>query len=207
MPQRSATLLGTLESCPGMSHIIYSYLRRDDLRACRLVCKRVRSVMDGNITRVTIRLDQASTVEDSIERFARSSLRPNILSLSRPYGSGSAEVASELSSALSAPSHEPLAALQAVRELHLDCLQVPLYLSMALAVSFPRLETLSFYICQLHHRSCQAWQHLKQLSCLELEDTKIGVGCSTAASAEPRLGGLQLIRGLTSLKLDTAKVW
>ncbi|KAL6752261.1 hypothetical protein V8C86DRAFT_603439 [Haematococcus lacustris] len=206
MPQRSATLLDTLDSFPGVSHIIYSYLRRDDRRTCRLVCTRLRTVIDDNITHVTIHLRQASTVEDTMERFARSSLRPTILSLTGPFCSGSAEVASQLSSALSIPPRKHFEALQAVRELHLWSLQVPLHLSMALAVSFPRVEKLSFARCELHHRSRHAWQRLKQLSCLKLRGTVKGAGGSTNASAQPCLGGLQFIRGLTTLKLDTAKV-
>ncbi|GFH08913.1 hypothetical protein HaLaN_03957 [Haematococcus lacustris] len=162
--------------------------------------------MDGNIKYVTIHLRQASTVEDNIELFARSSIRSTSLSLSRPYGPGSAEVASELSSALSIPSRKHLAALQAVMELHLWSLQVPLHLSMALAAIFRRLENLSFSHCELHHLSRHAWQRLKQLSCLKLRGTVKSAGGSTDASAQPRLGGLQFIRGLTTLKLDTVKV-
>ncbi|KAJ9520622.1 hypothetical protein QJQ45_007496 [Haematococcus lacustris] len=104
-----ATLLDTLDSFPGVSHIIYSYLRRDDRRACRLVCTRLRTVIDDNITHVTIHLRQA--VEDTMERIALSSLRPTILSLMGTYDTYGAEVANELSSALSAPYvHKLLAA-------------------------------------------------------------------------------------------------
>ncbi|KAJ9521069.1 hypothetical protein QJQ45_022790 [Haematococcus lacustris] len=205
MPQRSATLLGTLESCPGMSHIIYSYLRRDDLRACRLVCKRVRSVMDGNIKYVTIHLRQASTVEDNIELFARSSIRSTSLSLSRPYGPGSAEVASELSSALSAPSHEPLAALQAVRELHLGILQVPLHLSMhscfctaqaGRAAAHQRPDKLEAGHCKVTHTSA-VWQVLAiDATCAFLQ---VDESCLAACTQLTRLECPNSFPGLSQL--------
>ncbi|GFH08914.1 hypothetical protein HaLaN_03958 [Haematococcus lacustris] len=206
MPQRNATLLDTLESVSGVSHIIYSYLLRDGRRPCRLVCKRLRTVIDGNITHVSIRLDQASAVEDSIERFARSSLRPNVLSLEGPHGSGRAEVASELSSALSAPSRKHFAALHAVRELRLHQVPAPLHLSMALAVNFRHLQNLSFAFCEVHHRSCEAWERMEQLSSLTLYFIQRRPVGTTAATAAPRLGGLQLIRGLTSLQLNDVEV-
>ncbi|GFH20607.1 hypothetical protein HaLaN_17757 [Haematococcus lacustris] len=210
MPQRSATLLDTLESFPGVSLIVYSYLLRDRC-ACRLVCKRLRTVIDGNTTHVTIhlrhRLAPTSTVEDTMERFARSSLRPTILSLTGTSGPGSAEVANELSSALSAPSHKPLAALQAVRELCFIYVPALLHLSMALAVVFRRCEKLSFVLCDVNHRSCRTWQHLEQLSCLELSCVQISYVGNTAATNQPRLGELQLIRGLTFLKLVDIEVW
>ncbi|KAJ9520621.1 hypothetical protein QJQ45_007494 [Haematococcus lacustris] len=126
--KRKPTLLNTLESFPGVSHIIYSYLECVDRRACRLVCARLRTVIDGNITHVSIRLDPASAVEDTIERFARSFLRPNVLSIDGAYGSGRAEVASHLSSALFA--NKLLAALHAVRELRWHQVPAPLHLGM-----------------------------------------------------------------------------
>ncbi|KAL6753021.1 hypothetical protein V8C86DRAFT_2438749 [Haematococcus lacustris] len=207
MTQCSATLLDTLENVSGVSHIIYSYLLRDGRRACRLVCKKLRTVIDGNITHVGIHLDQAISVEDTMERFARSSLRPTTLSLTGPGTTelASERVASELSSALSIPSQNQSAALQAVRDLRVYQVPAPLHLSMALAVKFLCVEKLSVGFCDVHHRSCQAWQRLEQLSSLTLSYIKkmSPVG-TTAATAEPRLGELQLIRGLTRLKLDGA---
>ncbi|KAL6755655.1 hypothetical protein V8C86DRAFT_2672605, partial [Haematococcus lacustris] len=123
----SATLLDTLESFPGVSHIIHSYLECD-LRACRLVSKRLRTVIDVNTTRVTICLDQASHHGP-------------------PYGPGSAEVVSELSSALSIPSRKHSAALQAVRELDLGSLQVPLHLSMVVNSSLAACTQLTKLEC------------------------------------------------------------
>ncbi|GFH08917.1 hypothetical protein HaLaN_03961 [Haematococcus lacustris] len=141
-----------------------------------------------------------------MERFGRSSLRPNILSFNGPLGPGSAEVASQLSSALSAPSQKLLTALQAVRDLRFISVTALLHFSMALAVIFRRLEKLSFFISHVNHRSCRVWQHLEQLSSLSLLCIQIDHVRTTAATAQPRLEELQLIKGLTSLQLSAVEV-
>ncbi|GFH22844.1 hypothetical protein HaLaN_20366 [Haematococcus lacustris] len=146
MPRRDATLLGTLEGFPGvLSLIAYSCLKLGDRHACRLVCKGLRAAIDGSTTHVSIILHQTSTVEDSVDRFARSSLRPNALSLSGPLNNNDAdcaEVSSELSSALSILSAlKHLAALQAADDSSLAaCTQLT---RLECTDSFPSLSRLT----------------------------------------------------------------
>ncbi|KAL6755599.1 hypothetical protein V8C86DRAFT_3137526 [Haematococcus lacustris] len=67
-------------------------LQLQDASDCSAEDLQLLALIDGNITHVSIRLDPASAVEDTIERFARSFLRPNVLSIDGSYGSGRAEV-------------------------------------------------------------------------------------------------------------------
>ncbi|KAL6755601.1 hypothetical protein V8C86DRAFT_2671873 [Haematococcus lacustris] len=198
MPQRSATLLDTLETFPGVSLVVFSYLLCDGRRACRLVCKRLRTVVDCNITHVTIRLDPASAVEDTMERFGRSSLRPNILSFDGPLGPGSAEVASQLSSALSAPSHKLLTALQAVDESSLAaCTQLT---RLETPISFPGLSQLT----QLQHVSLHTINSLSTIMELNTLPYLARLDLGSCVSTD-QLGSSQrfLFPSLTFLKVSS----
>ncbi|GFH14427.1 hypothetical protein HaLaN_10478 [Haematococcus lacustris] len=184
-------LSDTLQRFPGIGSTVYQHLDASSRRAMRLVCKQLRAAIDDAVSSLDIALKDSDDPDEVLQRLARTSLRPSKLYLEK-Y-SGTSTQPTLLLAALVALELVPV--LHGVQHLTLSAV-LPLSAALAMSSTMPQLRSLNVN-CLMDVPVCRAWQHLPQLSSLNLTLTR----ASGAAAASLLLKGLEHITALKCLGL------
>ncbi|KAJ9520505.1 hypothetical protein QJQ45_000258 [Haematococcus lacustris] len=116
-----------LQRFPGVGSAVYLHLDLDSRRTLRLVCKQLRTTIDGDVNSLDFASSSSCDPDEVLQRLARTSLRPSKLEFCQGLQQQSSHLLNLLAAALSA--HELVPVLHGVKHVQF---WGPMPLSMAL---------------------------------------------------------------------------
>ncbi|KAL6749097.1 hypothetical protein V8C86DRAFT_1063767 [Haematococcus lacustris] len=179
-----------LQRFPGVGSAVYLHLDLDSRRTLRLVCKQLRTTIDGDVNSLDFASSSSCDPDEVLQRLARTSLRPSKLEFCQGLQQQSSRLLTLLAAALSA--HELVPVLHGVKHVQFWG-PMPLSMALGMSLTMPQLRSLNVH-CHVDVPDCRAWQRLSHLTSLTLT-------LRDGETASLPLKGLEYITSLRSFVL------